>query len=394
MKYTDANPPIQCFQNQSTWLQGTKTGSKPIGILWHDTAAGNPELRRYVQPDDNAPNKDEMLKLLGKNQYGNDWNHIYRHAGLNAWIGLLADKTIATVQAGPWDAYPWGCGNGRLGSCNGNVIPGGFTGTHWIQFEICDDGYHSKEYFEKAYNEACQLTAYLCKKFDIDPMSKVKYAGIEVPTILCHQDSYRLSLGCDHSDVYTWFRKFGKTMQDVRRDVAAILNETPSPSPAPAPVTTGVGDVVSFTGSTHYKSASSKIGCVCNPGLATVTLTAKGKHPYHLVAVPKQGSDVYGWVDASDVKPSGLPEVVTSIKPKSGPDKSVAGTYQCNGEVNIREGAGTKYKTYGLITYGTMCYCDGRYTTVGSDKWLYLKAYVNGKVVTGYAYGPYFKKVF
>jgi hypothetical protein len=37
------------------------------------------------------------MKLLGKNQYNNDWNHIYRTAGLNAWIGELADGTVTTV---------------------------------------------------------------------------------------------------------------------------------------------------------------------------------------------------------------------------------------------------------------------------------------------------------
>jgi hypothetical protein len=49
--------------------------------------------------------------------------------------------------------------------------------------------------------------------------------GVKVPTILCHWDSYKLGLGSDHSDIYNWFNNFGKDMNNVRDDVAALLNE-------------------------------------------------------------------------------------------------------------------------------------------------------------------------
>lgn len=397
MKYSDANQPIQCFQHQSTWLTGTKTGSKPIGILWHDTAAGNPYIHRYVQPDDNAPNKNEMLKLLGKNQYGNDWNHIYRHAGLNCWIGKLADGSIATVQAGPWDAYPWGCGNGNLGSCNGTLPKTGYSGRHWIQFEICDDGYKSETYFNEAFEEGCQITAYLCKKYGIDPSGRVDYAGVSVPTILCHQDSYRLQLGCDHSDVYKWFGKFGKTMNDVRKRVIEILKES---TPAPTPVPVATGDVVMFNGTTHYTSATGTKGFECKPGPAIVSKVYKpesSKHPYHCIALPikmegKQ-SNVYGWVNKADIQRLELPTVTTAVQPTNGPDTSVAGIYEVTGDVNIREGAGTNHKSYGMIKQGTLVYCDGRYSLVGTKKWYYLKACVNGTMIIGFSSSTYFKKI-
>jgi hypothetical protein len=47
MKYTDQNPPMVCMMTQSTCYKGTTQGT-PVGILWHDTAAGNPWLSRYV----------------------------------------------------------------------------------------------------------------------------------------------------------------------------------------------------------------------------------------------------------------------------------------------------------------------------------------------------------
>lgn len=115
----------------------------------------------------------------------------------------------------PWDFKPWGCGGGRNGSCNNG----------WIQFEICEDSLTDRTYFNSVFEEACQLTAYLCKKFSIDPNGYVMYGSIRVPTILCHKDSANLGLGCDHADVYNWFNRYGKTMQDVRARVYDIMYE-------------------------------------------------------------------------------------------------------------------------------------------------------------------------
>ena len=125
MKYSESNKPLVCMMTNSTCYKGTKEFA-PKGVLWHCTGANNPNLARYVQPSDDAPDKEEWIKLLGTNRYGNDWNHMYVRAGLNAWIGKLADGSVTTVQTMPWNYSPWGCGAGPNGSCNN---------TH-IQFEI------------------------------------------------------------------------------------------------------------------------------------------------------------------------------------------------------------------------------------------------------------------
>ena len=217
MKYSESNKPLVCMQTQSTCYKGTSTMTVK-GVLWHSTGANNPTLKRYVQPSDVRPaadtySKDEWLQILGKNQYNNDWNHIDRQAGLNCWIGKLADGTVTTVQTMPWNYKPWGCGSGSKGSCNSG----------WIQFEICEDGLTDKAYFEKAYKEACEITAYLCDMYDIDPFGTVRVNGVDVPTILCHQDSYKLGLGSNHGDVNHWFPKHGKSMATARQDVADLL---------------------------------------------------------------------------------------------------------------------------------------------------------------------------
>ena len=60
--------------------------------------------------------------------------------------------------------------------------------------------------------------------YNINPKGTFTYKGVTVPTILCHQDAYKLGLGSNHGDVYHWFNKHGKTMDDVRNDVATLLN--------------------------------------------------------------------------------------------------------------------------------------------------------------------------
>jgi hypothetical protein len=134
MKYNSSNKPLVCMQTHSDCYKETTTMA-PVGVLWHSTGANNNTIKRYVQPYDSSNNKEhpentytnaELLKIIGKNSYNNDWNHKSVRAGLNCWIGKLADGTVATVQTMPWNYRPWGCGGGSKGSCNSG----------WMQFEI------------------------------------------------------------------------------------------------------------------------------------------------------------------------------------------------------------------------------------------------------------------
>ena len=207
------------MQTQSTcYRQAQKMTIK--GILWHSTGANNPNIKRYVQPSEIRPkedsySRDKWLQVMGKNIYKNDWNHIDHKAGVNAWSGKLADGTVAAVQTMPWDYRPWGCGSSKKGSCNDG----------WIQLEICETALDDKQYFNKVYKEACEITAYLCELYKLDPNGTVLYNNVKVPVILCHQDSYKLGLGSNHKDVYHWFSKHGKDMTTVRTDVEALLRE-------------------------------------------------------------------------------------------------------------------------------------------------------------------------
>lgn len=65
-----------------------------------------------------------------------------------------------------------------------------------------------------------------------------------------------------------------------------------------------VGEVVYFAGGSHYSSsqAAAATGSARTAGNATITQVAKGAdHPYHVIGVSGDGSNVYGWVDASAI---------------------------------------------------------------------------------------------
>ena len=174
-----------------------KCGAKliPKGVMVHSTGCNNPNLKRYVPDDGN----------LGKNIYNNHWN-TFRPGGrrvcVHAFIGKTKSGDIATYQTLPWDMVGWHCGG---------------QGNHsHIGFEICEDNLKDKSYFMKVYAEAVELTAYLCKKYKLNPLQD----GV----VICHSEGKQRGIASNHGDVMHWFPKFGKTMDDFRSDVAKALN--------------------------------------------------------------------------------------------------------------------------------------------------------------------------
>ncbi|NCC68072.1 MAG: N-acetylmuramoyl-L-alanine amidase [Clostridia bacterium] len=167
---------------------------KPKGIMVHSTGANNPRLSRYIAPDDG---------LLGENIGGNHWN--VRFPGgisvcVHAFIGKLADGSIATYQTLPWDYRGWHAG--------------GKANDSYIGFEICEDGLTDPAYFSAVYKEAVELCVHLCKQF-----------GLTEKDIICHSEGHKLGIASNHADVMHWFPKHGKSMDTFRAAVKAALSE-------------------------------------------------------------------------------------------------------------------------------------------------------------------------
>lgn len=195
------------FKNNECYKAGKKI--VPKGIMVHSTGANNPMLNRYVGPDDGR---------LGKNKYNNHWNQpMDRKICCHAFIGKLADGSVATYQVLPWKHRGWHGASGINGSVND---------TH-IGFEICEDGLTDPVYFKKIYQEAVDLCAFLCKKYDLTEKD-----------IIDHREGHKLGLASNHGDVKHWFDRHGKTMDDLRADVKELLKvgvADPVPMPEPEP---------------------------------------------------------------------------------------------------------------------------------------------------------------
>ena len=166
----------------------------PRGIMVHSTGADNPNLRRYVQPDDG---------VLGVNSNQNDWNRPGLEVCVHAFLGLTQAGEVAAYQILPWEYRAWHCG-------------GDANNTH-LSFEICEDNLRDRAYWEKTYRLARELTAELCRKFGLDPLAP----GVLVD----HAEGAALGIASNHADVDHWWSRYGVTMDDFRADVARLLEQ-------------------------------------------------------------------------------------------------------------------------------------------------------------------------
>ncbi len=185
----------QCLLTKSDCYKYSAT-IKPVGIVVHSTGANNPNLRRYVQPDDG---------LLGVNKYNNSWNRPGLNVGVHCFIGKDKNGDVRCYQTLPFNKAAWGVGSGKKGSYNYNP-------TGHIQFEICEDGLTDEDYFNKAFDLAAELCAYLCKEFNLS-----------VDSIVGHHEAYLKGYGSNHSDPENWTKKFGKDMNWFRSKVREKL---------------------------------------------------------------------------------------------------------------------------------------------------------------------------
>ena len=206
---------LTCILTENDCYKENRTIT-PKGVMVHSTGADNPSLKRYVQPAAEDADRAALLSELGTNLYQNDWNRAGTGACVHAFIGKLADGSVATAQTLPWNWRGWHAGTGTSGQSANN--------TH-ISFEICEDGLTDPDYFRLVYREAVELTAMLCKEYGLDPLAD--------GTVICHQEGYRRGVACNHADVEHWFPRMGKSMDDFRSDVAAELAPKPEPEPEP-----------------------------------------------------------------------------------------------------------------------------------------------------------------
>ena len=189
---------VECMQKKnSCYKQGIT--HKKVGIIRHNTGAGNPYLKRYVDDPER----------LGKNTYGNHWNQTQTGSDrkmVHYFVGLDKNNVVRIYHIMPDNYVCWGNGSHpKTGkSCNR---------TH-IQYEICEDGGKSRELFEATRKAARYLEAYLCVKY-----------GWSEKVIMSHWESYLNKCGSGHGDDDDQLKKFGTNMNEERAKVKKLIKE-------------------------------------------------------------------------------------------------------------------------------------------------------------------------
>ena len=203
---------IQCYLIANDCYKAGRTIT-PKGVMVHSTGANNPLVARYVQPLEGQADEAKLKAQIGTNRNANDWNNPDLNVCTHAFIGKFADGSVGTAQTLPWNRRGWHAGTGTSGGSANN--------TH-IAFEICEDALTDAGYFQKVYQEAVELTAMLCKEYNLNPLAD----GV----VICHSEGYQRGIASNHADVMHWFPRFGKSMDTFRSDVAKAMGAVQAPS--------------------------------------------------------------------------------------------------------------------------------------------------------------------
>lgn len=147
----------------------------------------------------------------------NAWNRGGVEACVHAFIDLAGIH-----QTLPWDYRGWHAG-------------GVANNTH-IGFEICEDNLLDANYFATVYQEAIELTAYLCNTYNLDPLAD----GV----VICHSEGYQRGIATNHADVMHWFPRFGKNMDIFRKDVQNSMAENKPLTPEQTQAGTDAIDIL------------------------------------------------------------------------------------------------------------------------------------------------------
>ena len=112
----------------------------------------------------------------------------------------------------------WGVGPGRVGSYNNTRV----------QWEICEPSGHTyaggtmigydaeknAEYFRRMWSLLVKWNVYICVEY-----------GLTAADICDHAEAHAAGMGSNHGDIGHWLPKHGKSMNDLRAEVDAILND-------------------------------------------------------------------------------------------------------------------------------------------------------------------------
>lgn len=166
--------------------------------------------------------KGIMLHSVGCSQasamaFVKSWNTSSSKVCVHAFID---GNTGDVYQTLPWNHRGWHCGGESNGSHIGIEIcePDCITYTSGANF-TCNNKIKAKNSLKITYNSAVELFAYLCKKFDLDPLQD----GV----IISHAEGYKRGVASNHADPTHLWSKLGTgyTMDGFRNDVELAMDK-------------------------------------------------------------------------------------------------------------------------------------------------------------------------
>lgn len=133
--------------------------------------------------------------------------------------GFIDGNTGGVYQTLPWTHRGWHCGSTANGTHIGIEMcePDCIKYTSGAKF-TCSDTTKAKAIVERTYKSAVELFAYLCKEYDLNPLSD----GV----ILSHSEGYAKGVTSNHADPEHLWKglKLPYTMDGFRKDVKAAMN--------------------------------------------------------------------------------------------------------------------------------------------------------------------------
>lgn len=127
----------------------------------------------------------------------NNWYKRWNRPGVEKLVHGFIDDT-GVYNFAPYTLACW-----QIGTSWGNK--------HCIGYELCE--LETKTEFGQVWNNAVSHYGALCKKY-----------GLSADRVVGHYEAHEKGFASDHDDPAPYFRRFGKTMADFRRDVRKILD--------------------------------------------------------------------------------------------------------------------------------------------------------------------------
>lgn len=283
-----------------------------------------------------------------------------------AWQNLKAGTGLTPADPEGSAEVSWHSGDGSVAD-GGNMTS--------ISFEIIMK--QDTEADAKAYDNGARMAAWILWKH-----------GLTVANLVTHTYWVNKSEGKSFADVdkqctnpiygkkwcpsyifnssnsttaYNNWMKFKNTVKAYYDALNGTKNEsTTKPTTTDTTLKFKKGDVVMFTGNTHYANANAASGPSCKPGKAKISANPRSdyKHPYHLIAVSGGGSNVYGWVDAAYVQ--AVEEEKSTTTTTQTETKPTTNTTTTSSTLKFKKGdvvmfTGNKHYSYANATSGPSC---------------------------------------